>query len=96
MQVSGWNHKLVGHFATPAYQLDPGSQKIKVGNFGAALTGKIPPSGDDLFRDVDCLPLRIVAHRSQPFPRKRQWRKEFTPRAHVPPFARLLGSEGGR
>ena len=67
MQVSGWNHKLVGHFATPAYQLDPGSQKIKVGNFGAALTGKIPPSGDDLFRDVDCLPLRIVAQGSLPF-----------------------------
>ena len=75
----------------PTYHLDPGSEKIKVGNFCSAFQSKRPPSLEDLFRNVYGLPLRIVAHGSQPFSRKSHCRKEFTPRAQVPPFANLLG-----
>jgi hypothetical protein len=77
-----------------AYQLDPGSEKVKVGNFCSVVTSKSPPFIDDLLRDVNGLPLRVIAHGSQPFPRKSHYWKEFASRAHVPPFASLLSSKG--
>jgi hypothetical protein len=76
-----------------AYQLDPGSEKVKVGDFCSIVAGKIPPSINDLFWNVDGLPLRVVAHGSPPFPRKSHCLEESVSRAHVPPIARLLSPE---
>jgi hypothetical protein len=73
--------------------LDPGSDKVKVGDFGSTFTSKIPPAIDDLFREMDRLPFSIVAQGSLPFSRKGHCWEEFVPCALVPPIACLLSAK---
>lgn len=75
------------------YQLDPGSEEIKLGHFYSGVTCKFPPFTDNTIRKVNRPPLRIVAHSSPPLSCKRQYWKEFASCTHVPPLASLLSTK---
>jgi hypothetical protein len=71
--------------------VDPGSNEVEIGDFGSSHEGKRPPFVDDVFRNVNCLPLRVVLNGRFPFSHQCQGREEDVPRADIPPLASLLG-----
>jgi hypothetical protein len=81
----------LARFGEQAYHVDPGSNEVEIGDFGSCHEGKCPPFVDDVFRNVNCLPLRVVSNGRFPFSHQCQGREEDVPRADIPPLASLLG-----